>query len=78
LTFLTVLVVLGLTAKELSPLFQEAFRGVSNDDRVSMREKMIRDISRAARKDPEAMNIKNALKLKEELHAQVGDTWLFL
>jgi hypothetical protein len=43
-----------------------------------MREKMIRDISRAARKDPEAMNIKDALKLKEELHAQVGDTWLFL
>jgi hypothetical protein len=43
-----------------------------------MREKMKKDITTAARHDPEAMNIKKALKLKEELHEQVCDMHHFL
>jgi hypothetical protein len=42
-----------------------------------MREKMIKDISAAASCDPDAMNIKKALKLKDELNAQVCGLCLF-
>jgi hypothetical protein len=63
----------GLGAKEMSPLFQQAFSDLSDKDRAVMREKMMKDISAAARIDPDAMNIKKALKLKDELNAQVHD-----
>ncbi|KAH6905425.1 hypothetical protein BKA70DRAFT_1431052 [Coprinopsis sp. MPI-PUGE-AT-0042] len=62
----------GLTAKELAPLFREVYHGISNEEREKMREKMMKDIATAARHDPDAQNIRDALKLKDDLQRQAS------